>query len=316
MLTLHDYGDGIYAIDSGYECPNLAAIHFIVELRAVAIVDTGANHSVPRILQALEQLGLATSAVRYVVLTHIHLDHAGGAGQLMQACPNAELTVHPRGARHMADPSRLWEATVAVYGAAKAESVYGKIVPIDAARIIETPDGTRITLGARELLFLDTPGHARHHVAVRDSRSQHIFSGDIFGLSYRELDQDGRAFIVPTSSPTQFDPEAAHRSIERIVGHAPPAVYLTHFSQVRDVPRLAPILHRLIDAYALVGCAHAEPDAGRHDALRAGITAAILAEARSQGLRHSEDRILEVLGLDIELNAQGLGSWLDASARG
>ena len=143
-MDILDYGQGIWAIDSGYERPNLAAIHFIEDSREIAIVDTAVNASLPRVLAALKIRGYGPQDVRYVMLTHIHLDHAGGAGLLMQSCPNATLTVHPRGARHMADPSKLWEATKAVYGAARAEAIYGEILPIAKDQIVETPHEARL----------------------------------------------------------------------------------------------------------------------------------------------------------------------------
>jgi len=135
--------DGIYAIDSGYGRPQLAAIHLIVHEGRVAVVDTGNNASVPRVLAVLAGLGIPPQAVDWVMLTHVHLDHAGGAGSLMCALPNARLVVHPRGARHMADPQRLWEGTAAVYGAERAFSLYGRLVPVPAERI-EAVAGARL----------------------------------------------------------------------------------------------------------------------------------------------------------------------------
>lgn len=314
--TLFHYDDGISALDAQYERPMLASIHLIVEDGRAAVVDTGTNHSVPAALTALASLGIAPEQVDYIVLTHIHLDHAGGAGLLMQRCPGAKLTVHPRGARHMIDPSRLWEATVAVYGEARARRVYGEIVPVAGDRIIETGDGVTIELAGRTLLFRDTPGHARHQVAIIDSRSGHAFVGDTFGFSYRELDVDGRVFILPTSSPTQFEPQALHRSLDLIAGYQPEAVYLTHFSQVREVARLVGNLHRLVDAYAALGRAHAGAGQARYERLLAGMRELALKEARAQGLTHSDEQLLQVLGIDIELNAQGLVAWLDAGAKG
>ena len=165
--------------------------------------------------------GVAPAQVDYVILTHVHLDHAGGAGQLMARFPNARLTVHPRGARHMIDPSRLLAATVAIYGEEETRRIYGEILPVPRERVIETPEGATLRLAGRELLFLDAPGHARHHVVVRDGETGHIFAGDTFGLSYRELDQDGRQFSFPTTSPSQFDPPALHRSIDRMLALGP-----------------------------------------------------------------------------------------------
>ncbi len=315
-VALLSFEAGIHAIDSGYYRPQLDAIHLIVDAGEVAIIDAGTTQSVPRVLQALRLLGLAPSAVRHLLLTHVHLDHAAGAGALMQLLPQARLAVHERGARHIADPSRLWAATIEVYGQAHVDEAYGAPVPVDAGRIDVVLDGAELSLGRRRLGVLDTPGHARHHLAYVDSASGHVFSGDVFGLSYRELDEGGQPFIIPTSSPSQFDPAQAHRSIDRILALAPEAVYLTHYAQVRGVPRLGAMLHRLLDAYAALGerCRH-EAGAVRHERLHEGMKALVLAQARQAGLRHADEMILAVLELDIELNAQGLGNWLDATAK-
>ncbi len=311
--SIIQYAHGIHAIDAGYERPNLAAIHFIIEGDRAAVVDTGTNYSVEDTLAGLLALGISPDRVDYIILTHVHLDHAGGAGQLMRRCPNAMLTVHPRGARHMIDPARLWQATVAVYGEERATRVYGAIVAVPKHRVIVAADGVEIALAGRTLLFRDTPGHARHQIAMIDSRSGNVFVGDTLGLAYRELQHDGRSFIVPTSSPTQFEPAALHRSIDLIAGYRPEAAFLTHFSEVRDVPRLAANLHRLIDAYAALGRHHQNDGDKRLANLHGGMQRLIVDEGRRQGLPYSDERILEVLGMDIELNAQGLESWLDAA---
>lgn len=314
MADITDYEYGISAIDSGFVRPRLDAIHLVVEGDSAALVDTGTNASVARVLEALAAKGLRPEQVEYVVLTHIHLDHAGGAGALMAALPEAMLCVHPRGARHMVDPAKLVAGTVAVYGAEATRRMYGDIVPVPADRVLETAHHATVRLNGRELLFLDTPGHARHHVCIVDRRSGHIFSGDTFGLSYRELDCDGRQFIFPTTTPIQFDPDALHRSIELLLDFSPGAIYVTHYSQVRDVPRLAADLHRLIDAH--VELAQREKDAGeqRHSRLVAGVTAVLLEEARRYQWRLAQNKLIEIFAMDIELNAQGLGSWLDRSA--
>ncbi len=313
MPYLTDYEYGISAIDSGFGRPQLAAIHLVVEDGRAALVDTGTNASLPIVLAALKDKGLSPEQVDYVILTHIHLDHAGGAGALMRALPHARLTVHPRGARHMADPSRLVAGTNAVYGEAQARQMYGDILPIPADRMLETPEGTAIRLGGRELTFLDTPGHARHHVCIRDGRSGHIFAGDMFGLSYRELDVDGRQFVFPTTTPVQFEPSAMHASIDRLLALQPDAIYVTHFGQVLDVPRLGADLHRLIDAHVAVALRHRDAGARRHDLIKAGITDILLGEARRHGWRMAQDALLRLLALDVELNAQGLGAWLDSN---
>lgn len=314
MAHITDYGDGISAIDSEFIRPHATSIHLIVQQGRAAIVDTGSNDAVPLVFEALERKGLTPEDVDYLVLTHIHLDHAGGAGKLMTRLPNAKLTVHPRGARHISDPRRLIEGTIAVYGEEAARRLYGEIVPVPAERIIETPHDARVSLNGRELKFIDTPGHARHCACIVDGLTGHIFAGDTFGLSYREMDAAGKCFIFPTTSPVQFDPPTLHRSIDVLASHAPAAIYVTHYSQVRDIPRLTADLHRLLHEHERL--ALEARDLGlrgesRHQRLSEGITRLAMEESRRQGWGVDGDRLLEVLSVDIELNAQGLGSWLD-----
>ena len=312
---IFDYGHGISAVDTVYDRRMQTAVHLVVEGGRAAVIDTGTSHAVPHVLAALNARGVAPAQVDYVILTHVHLDHAGGAGQLMARFPNARLTVHPRGARHMIDPSRLLAATVAIYGEAETRRVYGEILPVPKARVVETPEGTVLRLAGRELLFLDAPGHARHHVVVRDAQSGHVFAGDTFGLSYRELDQDGKQFSFPTTSPSQFDPVALHRSIDRMLSLGPGAIYVAHFGRLTDVARLAGDLHRLIDAHAELGqrCRRAGKEQKR--LLKEGVSDLVLAERERQKWRFPREKVLEVFALDIELNAQGLESWLDAEGK-
>jgi len=307
-----DYGHGIFAVDSVYDRRLQTAIHLVVEEGRAAVIDTGTSHAAPRVLEALEAQGVPPGRVDYVILTHVHLDHAGGAGQLMARFPNARLTVHPRGARHMADPSRLLAATVAIYGEAETRRVYGEVLPVPKQRIVETGEGATLRLAGRELICLDAPGHARHHVVVRDARTGHFFAGDTFGLSYRELDRNGRQFSFPTTSPSQFDPPALHRSIDRMLSYGPEALYVTHFGRLTQPKVLAADLHRLIDAHAELAERLRGAGAERKRLLIEGVTSLVLAERERQGWLLPREKVLEVFALDIELNAQGLEIWLDA----
>ena len=312
MQSLTRYEHGIVAIDSGYKKPIYDAIHLIVENGRAAFIDTGTNDSVPAMLAALDEFDIPRQNVDYVILTHIHLDHAGGAGLLMRELPQAQLVVHPRGVRHMADPSRLVEAVFAVYGKEHTRALYGDILPIPLDRIIEASHEQTLALGDRELLLLDSPGHAKHHIVIRDSRSGHIFTGDTFGLSYRHLDAGGRQFIYPTTSPSQFDPVALHRSVDMIAAFKPAAVYVTHYSQAHDVQRLAGDMHRLIDAQLEV--AQRETDAGveRHQRIKHGLEQLMKKEAEQQGWKLQGHDATDFFALDIDLNAQGMEIWLDA----
>jgi glyoxylase-like metal-dependent hydrolase (beta-lactamase superfamily II) len=315
MKGVYDYGRGISAVDVLFERERLNAVHIVLERGRAAIIDTGTANGVGRVLEALAEKGVAPQQVDYVILTHVHLDHAGGAGQLMARCPNATLTVHPRGARHMIDPSRLLAATVAVYGEQATRRMYGEVLPVPADRVRETPEGASVSLAGRELEFLDAPGHARHHVVVRDAASGDVFVGDSFGLSYRELDRDGMQFSFPTTSPAQFDPPALQRTIERILALGPESLYVTHFGRVRDLRRLAGDLRRLIEAHVELAERHRNDGAERGAHLRLAIARLVLAEGARQRWRLSEEELRGVFALDVELNAQGLEAWLDAMAR-
>jgi len=233
-----DLGDGVFAIDTGFHRPVFDAAYLMVENGRAAFIDTGTNFAVPRLLGALESLRLAPEAVDYVIPTHVHLDHAGGVGLLMQNLPKAIAVVHPRGARHMIDPSALVAGATAVYGEEEIARSYGTIVGVPAERVRESADGMTVELAGRPLQFLDTPGHARHHHCVWDARTQGFFTGDTFGLSYREFDTARGPWLLPTTTPVQFEPDKLRASVQRLLSFQPECMYLTHYSRVRDVQRL------------------------------------------------------------------------------
>ncbi len=249
-----------------------------------------------------------------MLVTHVHLDHAGAAGALLQACPNARLVVHPRGARHMVDPDKLVQGSIAVYGERVFRALYGDIVPAPAERVIEAGEGFELDFRGRRLGFLDTPGHARHHICVFDEASRGVFSGDTFGISYREFDVDGRPFVFPTTTPVQFEPEALHASIDRLMSLQPCAAYLTHYGRVTDLEPMAASMHVLIDEF--VRLARASPGTGeaRQAWIKREMGALLLARLRDHGCRLDEADSRALLANDMELNAQGLAVWLDRQA--
>ena len=314
MFDFRDYGNGIVAFDAGYVRPILAAIHMVIEQGRVAFVDTGSNDALPNALEALTKVGLDASAVDYIILTHIHLDHAGGAGRMMREFPNAKLVVHPRGARHMAEPSKLIAGVSAVYGEEYVERVYGEILPIPAERIIEAADGHIVSLAGRELKCLDTPGHARHHICIVDQKTGGIFTGDMFGLSYREHDVDGRQFIFPTTTPTQFEPEEMHNSIHRLLALQPEAMYLTHYSRVEDVAAKGAELERHLDALVAIALSEKDAGANRLAKIKEAISAYLLKQLAQHGCKLTTDETLAIWETDLALNAQGLVVWLDSQA--
>lgn len=301
--------DGIVAIDTEYLRPVQDASHLIVEGGRAAFVDTGTNDSVPLLIDTLHQRDLDAADVDYVFLTHIHLDHAGGAGRLMQELPNALCVVHPRGAPHMIDPAKLVAGTEAVYGVERTREMYGVLQPLAEARVVVPDDEQWFELNGRELQVLFTEGHARHHYCLNDPTSRGVFTGDSFGVSYRELDTAAGEFIFPTTTPASFDPVEAHKSVDRIMACEPERLYLTHYSRVTDLNRLAVDMHFCIDAFSEMALANknaGDPAAAIQAAMYDYLATRLLAH----GYKGDADAMRSVLQIDMALNAQGLVSWL------
>lgn len=314
---VEDLGHGIYAIDTGFTRPRFDAAYLVVEDGRAAFIDTGTNFAVPRLLAALAHVGLKPEAVDWVIPTHVHLDHAGGVGLLMQQLPRARALVHPRGLRHMVDPKALWLGALAVYGEAEMARSYGKLEPVPAERAEASHDGQVLHLAGRPLLLIDSPGHAKHHHAIWDERSRGWFTGDTFGLSYREFDVEGRAWLLPTSTPVQFDPEALQSTVARLLERSPQVMYPTHFGRIggsaAEVARLAQGMLALADRMTAAALSLREAPE-RHDHLKSALMALYLTALREHGYAGADAEAL--LALDVELNAQGLEVWLDRPVKG
>lgn len=308
-------GDGITIIDTGFgERPDFCAAYLVVEAGRAALIDCGTLHSVPRMLAALDAAGVARDAVDYLIATHVHLDHAGGAGALLRELPAARLVVHPRGAPHLLDPARLIASARQVYGDALFDRAYGGLVPAPAERVLEAADGQVLDLAGRPLLLAHTPGHALHHLSVWDARTRAWFTGDVFGISYREFDVGGRPFAIPTTSPVQFDPGQMKDSVRRLLAAEPEVCYVTHFGAVRDVRRVGLRLVEQVDAMVALAQFLADaPDA--HAALKQALTTLYVDRACIHGVGDPEQSVPALLDMDIELNAQGLAAWLERERR-
>ena len=311
---VEDLGAGIHAIDTGFQRPQFDAGYLVVHNGRAAFIDTGTNHAVPRLLAALDALGLPRGAVDYVIPTHVHLDHAGGAGLLMRELPGATMLVHPRGAPHMIDPGALVAGALAVYGAAEMERSYGTPVGVDEARVRVSHDSMDLVLGGdRVLHFIDTPGHARHHHGVWDRATRGWFTGDTFGSSYPEHRNARGAWMFPTTVPSQFEPVALRATVQRLLSFEPACMYVTHYGRLIDVQRLGARLLAVLDAMVGIGQSHcAVPD--RHATLKRQFTALYAASLREHGIAPTP-ATLALLEIDIELNAQGMGGWLDREAK-
>ncbi len=303
--------DPVITIDCDYMAPRFAAAFLRTTPSGdAAFIENNTTHAVPKLVQALKSNGLKPENVKYLIITHVHLDHAGGTSALLKKCPRATVLAHPRAARHLIDPSKLIVGARSVYGAERFAELYGEIEPLAAERVREMHDGDSVQLGGSRLNFIHTRGHAKHHLIVHDPDADTVFTGDTFGMVYPDLQRAG-PFIFPSTSPTDFEPDEALRSIDRVVGLNTSRAHVTHFGEVTDLRCAAAQLREHIEF------ARSRVEKYRGDSR----PFAQLAKTIESELRVELDRALRAVGLeptaqdwktlslDLEINAQGL-AWV------
>ncbi|HNR89085.1 MAG TPA: MBL fold metallo-hydrolase [Spirochaetota bacterium] len=299
---------GVVTIDCGYLHPEFAAAYLITEGDRAAFIDNNTRFAVPRLLDALAGAGRKPEEVEYIIVTHVHLDHAGGTAELARLCPNAIVLAHPRAARHIIDPSRLVAGSRAVYGDETFARRYGDIEPVDATRVRSMDDGAEIALGARALRFIHTAGHAKHHMCIYDAGSNAVFTGDAFGLAYPVLQTGNEPFVFPSTSPSDFDPAEARDSIERIAGTGASVAYPTHYGAVPHVARVRDMMLRSLDVMEVM-LAEAIASGLDDDELERfcyrPMERFFRTELERRGIVFSQS-MQEYLADDIALNAQGI----------
>lgn len=318
--TYQSVGDDIHCIETDLYRPGLAACYLMRSGDRLAFIDTGPANCVPRLLSVIEDIGLTPEHVEVIIPTHVHLDHAGGVGTLLAACPNARVWAHPRSAPHLIDPSKLTAGATAVYGEADFNVHFGALVPVPEARLTIAEDGDVWELAGRRLTSIDTPGHANHHHCIHDAQSGGLFTGDTFGISYRDFDTDAGPWLFAPTTPVAFDPEAWHQSLDRLMALEPTAAFLTHYCRVDNPPALVGQLRQSIDALAEIALACEQdaellPSEGRKHRIQELVTDQLLTSARRHGCDLPEGRMRELLKVDLDLNAQGLEVWLQRRAR-
>jgi glyoxylase-like metal-dependent hydrolase (beta-lactamase superfamily II) len=294
----------IYCVDALYIKPKVASIYLLREGDEVAIIETGTSHSLANLLATMTRLGIHEDQVKYVIPTHVHLDHAGGASAMLHQFSQAQLIVHPRGARHMIDPSKLIEGTIGVYGKEQFEALYGRIEPIAEERVIIAEDSASYSLRDRELIFIDTPGHARHHFCIFDQRSDGMFTGDTFGISYAPMKSLARG-LIPTTPPTQFDPPALLESIDRIVGFEPARLYLTHYGEFVNPVAQLESFRQWIEQYVVLSQQYEFADPADVTLLEGKLLQLVMTNLGTG----ADELVQRVIKHDIRLNAQGLAYW-------
>lgn len=304
--VVFEVADGITAIDTFMGGRARYTAGYLLHADELTLVETGPGTSVEAVTRALTGLGVAPDGLAHVVLTHIHLDHAGGAGGLAGRFPRASVWVHERGAPHLVDPTRLVASAARVWGEAEMAELFGPMQPIEAGRVRSLGDGDVLDLGDRRLDVLDTPGHASHHAALVDSRTGAVFTGDALGIHVPDL-----PVLRPATPPPEFDLERYVASIERIRERARSVLLFAHFGPLPDVDATCDLAIRRVREWTrVVGDAMAEtedPDELADRLERAALDDIETGAEAELDLAMLEDR-LRLLS-SIRMNAQGIARY-------
>lgn len=281
---------------------------YVLHEQQYTLIESGPSPSVPHILKGLEKLGIDPSDIKYLIVTHIHLDHAGGAGLLLQHCPNAKIVVHPRGARHLIDPSRLIEGAKAVYGDS-FDHLFNPIVSIPEERVLIKGDRETLQIGEGcQLIFYDTPGHSAHHFSIFDPISNGIFTGDTIGVRYEPLAADGYELILPSTSPNQFDPNAMIRSLNQIEELGVETIYFGHFSASTRPVNVYEHIRKWLPTFMATGEAIYQTG-GTYQELSKQLVSLIQQELDHAGISR-DHRVYEHIKLDMKVSAMGILDYL------
>lgn len=305
--------DRIYIID-GFDLglKQRTGTYVIME-EEITLVDTGPSLSIPYVKKGLEALGISLDQIKYIIATHVHLDHSGGAGLLMTECPNAKAVVHPRGARHLADPSRLAAGARAVYGE-RFDDLFEPIVPIPEDRILEMSEGDTLKIGETcTLEFWDTPGHANHHIGIYDPVSNGIFIGDTAGIRYAPLIEDGVEFFPPSTSPNQFDPDKMQQSIERFTAKNLDVLYFGHFGATNSPKKTLQQVSEWLTVFMEEAEAATANEEG-HEALAERLLDRVRTHLRKLGVP-DDHRAYKMIELDMDVSAMGIIDYLGKRAK-
>ena len=297
----------IETIDCDYTLPRYAAAYLLIHDGRATFIENNTAYAVPRMLDRLLHHGLSPEAVEYCVITHVHLDHAGGSSALMKACPRAQFIAHPRAAPHAIDPTKLVNSAKSVYGEERFKELYGVIEGIDKDRVLTMEDEATLDFAGYTLRFLHTRGHANHHFVIHIPEKKAIFTGDAFGIIYPDVCIN-KLFAFPSTSPTDFDGPCARSSIDRIIETNAEIAYLTHYGPIRELKEAGQQLRYLLsisEDLMLEAYASPEEDEELETLIRPALRAHFEAAMDTYEVPKVQE-VLDRLALDIELNAQGL----------
>ncbi|MES2178974.1 MAG: MBL fold metallo-hydrolase [Gemmatimonadota bacterium] len=248
LVTAEQLEPDLWRLDLNFQdSPQTVAAFLVVGLHGHTLVETGPSSTLDALEQGVLAAGARLDEITQLLVTHIHLDHAGAAGSLLRRLPDARLFVHPLGAPHMIDPSKLLRSATRIY-AERMDALWGAFEPCPADRVTILNDGDEVTCGDRTLVALHTPGHASHHIAFHDPDVGSVFTGDVGGVRL-----EGASYVRPPTPPPDIDVEAWHASVSRLKALKPRALDLTHFGRFTDAERhLDELLYRLDDWTAWV----------------------------------------------------------------
>ncbi|GAE25006.1 beta-lactamase related protein [Halalkalibacter wakoensis JCM 9140] len=282
---------------------------YVLHEEEITLIESGPSPSVPNVLKGLQKLHIAFSDIKYVVVTHIHLDHAGGAGLLLSYLPNARLVVHPRGAKHLINPARLIEGSKAVYGSEQFPQLFDPVVPVSKERIIIKEDMDTLCIGLDSTLtFYHTPGHAAHHFSIYDKKSKGIFTGDTLGVYYSELEKENCHFVLPSTSPSQFNPRDLLKSIERIERLDIDFIYFGHFQASNKPDFVFQQLRQWLPRFLLAGRAIYKEDKAV-EKLQDHLLVLVQKELDRQGISRNHN-VYKQIHLDLYLCSLGIIDFL------
>ncbi|WP_457673243.1 MBL fold metallo-hydrolase [Thiolapillus sp.] len=311
-LEYQTTGTDCWRLDTGLNRPGHTACYLLHDAGELALIDTGTGNNVPALLQTLRDLGFSASQVRWILPTHVHLDHAGGAGALLAACDNATLATHHRGLPHLIDPEKLQQGALAVYGEEFFSRAFGALTPAPADRCRPLEDGDRLQIGRHELLFIDTPGHANHHGCFFHEPKGNLYTGDTFGLRYEALDHEGRPWLMATTTPVAFDPDRWMESLDRMMALEPRRACLTHFGPLENPMKWQEQLRQSIEDHRDIALEEERQGGmeGREERLARALTEKMLSRLTEHNPEVDQALARQLLQDDIQLNSQGLAVWL------
>ncbi|MBR7553677.1 MBL fold metallo-hydrolase [Allobacillus sp. GCM10007491] len=314
MSIITDLGDKISMVDLHDLFVPERTGSYILHEDQPSIIETSASPSVPYLLNGLEQLEIQPEEIQYIIVTHIHLDHAGGVGVLLEHCPNATVVVHPRGARHIANPTKLIQGARAVYGD-QFDRLFDPIKPVPEDRIITMKDSEQLRLSEdRVLTFYDTPGHAKHHFSIHDSVSNGMFTGDTIGVRYAQI-ADEHEFILPSTSPNQFNPDAMIQSMQRIKDLGVSRIFFGHYGVSEDPENVYRQINYFLPIFMDRGRKVEQEYEEQSSSEKAERLYELLIESAASHLvdrKVSDDHpVYQLLEVDLKVCAQGIIDYLE-----